>query len=107
MQAISLLRPVLADRSFTLTNLTPTHATSRLMTRFGFEVLETEALVLSPLFRLATRSLRRCSFPSDPNAIDAAFDGRTREVFRHHRHARCGQPAPRASRRPLVRAQST
>lgn len=91
MLALSLLKPVLDERSHTVTCLTPISATTKILRRFGFQELEREALVMSPASSVTSaRSLRRFSWTCEPDEIEAALEGRDREVFLHHKDALCG-----------------
>lgn len=91
LQALRMLAPVLADEQTTFTGLTLIEATAKIFRKRGFQDLETEALVLSPLSSVtAPRSIRRCSWTADRGEIAATLRGRDLEVFHAHEHARCG-----------------
>lgn len=91
MHALRMLRPVLEDQDTTFTCLTLIGATARIFQRFGFEVLEDAALILSPLSGVfSAASAVTLSWTRDPNQIAPALRDHDLDVFERHRTARCG-----------------
>jgi hypothetical protein len=82
-EATLLVMPLRDLRDHTVTNLTCNEAVFRIFSMLGFEVLETETLILLPTPALLVPR-RGCRIVSDPRAIEAALDDAEVRVLRDH-----------------------
>ncbi len=90
LQGLHMLARVLADEETTYTGLTLIGATTKIFHHKGFQDLEHEALVISPLSAFASLpSLKGLSYTADLAEIEGSLRGDERAIFDAHRGARC------------------
>jgi hypothetical protein len=81
--SLALHAKVLADPSVTLTNLSPSTQTLKLIEKLGFTVIDKSQRIILPV--ITPRSFTdRCEILTEPRAVEGALKGECLQFFRDH-----------------------
>jgi hypothetical protein len=91
--SLPMLFKLLADKSFTYVNLTPTRPLFQLFTRLGFAKLDDTKLLMAPVLNVARFRPWRGRLLSDPAEVREVLTGDDRKTYDDHVGTRCLQLA--------------
>src|SRR5262249_43902633 len=83
MHSLALHGRVIADKSVTVTNMSPTPQVLKLIEKLGFTVMDKSERIIFPV--VTPRSFTdRCEILTEPHAIKGALEGERLRFFRDH-----------------------
>jgi hypothetical protein len=81
--SLALHARAIADKSVTVTNMSPTPQVLKLVEKLGFTVMDKSERIVLPVVT-ARSFMDRCEILTEPGAIKSALEGESRRFFRDH-----------------------
>ena len=81
--SLALHAKVIADKSVTVTNLSPTAQVLKLLEKLGFTLMDKSERIILPVVTLRTFT-DRCEILTEPSAVQNALNGENLSFFRDH-----------------------
>jgi hypothetical protein len=80
---LALHAKVVADKSVTVTNLSPSPKVLKILEKRGFKVVDKSERIILPVVTTQT-FMDRCEILTEPQAVEGALDGERLQFFRDH-----------------------
>jgi len=81
--SLALQAKIVADKSITITNLSPTAQVLKLMEKLGFTLMDKSERIILPVVTAKT-FMDRCEIVTNPTAVETALEGERLRFFRDH-----------------------